>query len=135
MPSFRWSAVDGGGEVVSGVMEAPDRAIVVERLQRQGQIVLRADPADGRRGLGDLLQIELGGARGLDKAALAEVTRELAIMLAAGQDLDRALRFVVDNTRSARARKILGNVRDKVRGGSSLAVALAGEPRSVFTLY
>src|SRR5215467_12325122 len=124
MPSFRWSAVNGGGEVVAGVMDAPDRAIVVERLQRQGHLVLRADPADRRRGLGELLQIEFGGARGIDKAALGEVTRELAIMLAAGQDLDRALRFVVDNTRSTRARAILSNVRDKVRGGSSLAVAL-----------
>jgi general secretion pathway protein F len=96
-------------------MEAPDRGVVVERPQRQGHLVLRADPADRRRGLRELLQIELGGARGLDKAALGEVTRELAIMMAAGQDLDRALRFVADNTRSARARSILGNVRDKVR--------------------
>jgi general secretion pathway protein F len=135
MPSFRWSAINGGGDVVGGVMEAPDRAAVVDRLQRQGQIVLRADPADRRGGLADLLHIELGAARGLDKAALSEVTRELAIMLAAGQDLDRALRFVVDNTRSTRARSILANVRDKVRGGSSLAAALAGEPRSFSKLY
>jgi general secretion pathway protein F len=135
MPSYRWSAINGGGDVVRGVMEAPDRAAVVERLQRQGQIVLRADPGDRRRWLADLLQIDLGRARGLDKSALAEVTRELAIMLAAGQDLDRALRFVVDNTRNARARAILGNVRDKVRGGSSLAAALAGEPRSFSRLY
>jgi general secretion pathway protein F len=135
MPAFRWSAVNGGGDVVHGVMEAPDRTTVVERLQRQGQIVLRADPAEGRRGLGELLQIEIGGARGLDKAALGEITRELAIMLAAGQDLDRALRFVAENTRSARARGILGNVRDKVRGGNSLAAALAGEPRSFSKLY
>src|SRR5271167_2171500 len=146
MPSFRWSAINGGGDVVGGVMEAPDRGVLVERLQRQGHLVLRADPADRRRGLRDLLQIEFGGARGLDKSALSEVTRELAIMLAAGQDLDRALRFVVDNTRNARARAIdntrnararaiLGNVRDKVRGGSSLAAALAGEPRSFSKLY
>src|SRR5438132_4817781 len=135
MPSFRWSAVDGGGDVVRGVMEAPDRAIVVERLQRQGQIVLRADPADRRRGLGELLQIDFGGARGIDKAALGEVTRELAIMLAAGQDLDRALRFVADNTQSARARAVLANVRDKVRSGSPLAAALASEPRSFSKLY
>ena len=135
MPSFRWSAINGGGDTVGGVMEAPDRGTVVERLQRQGHLVLRADPAGRRRGLGGLLQFELGGARGLDKAALGEVTRELAIMLAAGQDLDRALRFVVDNTRSARARDILGNVRDKVRGGSSLAAALAAEPRSFSKLY
>src|SRR6516162_3548766 len=135
MPSFRWSAINGGGDTVNGVMEAPDRGAVVERLQHQGHLVLRADPADQRRGLRELLQVELAGARGLDKAALGEVTRELAIMLAAGQDLDRALRFVADNTRSARARSILGNVRDKVRGGSALAAALAGEPRSFSKLY
>jgi general secretion pathway protein F len=135
MPSFRWSAINGGGDTVSGVMEAPDRGTVVERLQRQGHLVLRADPASQRRGLSELLQFELGGARGLDKSALVEVTRELAIMLAAGQDLDRALRFVVENTRSARARSILGNVRDKVRGGSSLAAALIAEPRSFSKLY
>jgi len=135
MPSFRWSAINGGGDVARGVMEAPDRSAVVERLQRQGQIVLRADPADGRGGWAELLQLELGRTRGLDKAALGELTRELAIMLAAGQDLDRALRFVVENTRNARARAVLGNVRDKVRGGSSLAAALAGEPRSFSKLY
>jgi general secretion pathway protein F len=135
MPSFRWSAINPGGDVVRGVMEAPDRGVVVERLQRQGQIVLRADPAEGRRGWADLLQIELGRSRGLDKPALGEVTRELAIMLAAGQDLDRALRFVVDNTRNARIRAILGSVRDKVRSGSSLAAALAAEPRSFSRLY
>jgi len=135
MPSFRWSAINGGGDVVRGIMEAPDRLAVVERLQRQGQVVLRADPADQRRGLADLLQIELGRARALDKATLGAITRELAIMLAAGQDLDRALRFVVDNARNTRARAILGNVRDKVRGGSSLAAALAGEPRSFSKLY
>jgi general secretion pathway protein F len=135
MASFRWAAVNGGGEVVRGVMEAPDRAAVVERLQRQGQIVLRADPADRRRGLSELLQLDLGGTRPLDRAALAEVTRELAIMLAAGQDLDRTLRFVADNTRSARARAVLGAVRDKVRSGSSLAAALAQEPKSFSKLY
>jgi general secretion pathway protein F len=135
MAAFRWSAINGGGEVVGGVMDAPDRGTVVERLQRQGQIVLRADPAGGRRGLADFLQLELGRTRGLDKGALGEATRELAIMLAAGQDLDRALRFVVDNTRNARARAILGNVRDRVRAGSSLAAALALEPRSFSRLY
>jgi general secretion pathway protein F len=135
MPQFRWSTVNSGGDVASGVMEAPDRTSVVERLQRQGQIVLRADPADRRSGLSALLRLELRGTRGLDGTALTDVTRELAIMLAAGQDLDRALRFVVENTRSARARATLGNVRDKVRAGSSLAAALAGEPRSFSKLY
>ncbi len=135
MPSFRWSAINSGGDVVHGVIEAPDRDALVDRLQRQGQIVLRAEPMGGRRSIADLLRIEIGARRGLDRASLGEVTRELAIMLAAGQDLDRALRFVVDNLVNERARAILGEVRDKVRGGSSLAAALAAQPRSFSRLY
>src|ERR1700730_4863001 len=135
MPSFRWSAVTPGGEVMHGVTEAADRASVVERLQRQGQVVLRAEPADGRWRLSDLLQIELGGRRGIDRATLGEVPRELPIMLGAGQDLDRALLFVVENVGNTRARAILAEVRDKVRSGSSLAAALAAEPRSFSRLY
>lgn len=134
MPQFHWSAVSAGGDVTSGVMDAPDREAAVNRLQRQGQIVLRADLAEGAAWR-QLLQFELGGNRGLDKALLAEITRELAIMLAAGQDLDRALRFVVDHMRAPRVRAIMGRVRDKVRAGSALAAALAAEPRSFSQLY
>lgn len=135
MPSFRWSAVNNGGDIVNGVMEAPDRPTVVERLQQQGRLVLRADLAERRSDWRDLLHLDLGAGRGLDKAALTEITRELAIMLGAGQDLDRSLRFVVEHTRSVRARTILDTVRDKVRAGSSLASALAAEPKSFSRLY
>jgi general secretion pathway protein F len=135
MPSFQWSAIDPGGETVRGVIEAADRTAAVDRLQRQGQLVLRAEPADGRWRIADLLQAGVATRRGLDRSSLGEVTRELSIMLAAGQDLDRAFRFVIDNVGNARARPILSEVRDKVRAGSSLAAALAAEPRSFPPLY
>jgi general secretion pathway protein F len=135
LPSFQWSAINPDGDVVRGVVEAADRAAVVDRLQRQGQIVLRAELSDGRWRLEDLLKIEFGKQRRLDRSTLGEVTRELAIMLVAGQDLDRALRFVVENIGNTRARAILAGIRDKVRAGSSLAAALASDPRSFSRLY
>jgi general secretion pathway protein F len=135
MPSFEWSAIDPGGATVRGVIEAADRAAAVDRLQRQGQLVLRAEPADGRRRIADLLHAGIATRRRLDRSTLGEVTRELAIMLAAGQDLDRAFRFVIDNVGNARAKPILTEIRDKVRAGSSLAAALAAEPRSFPHLY
>lgn len=135
MPSFRWSAVTAGGDVVSGVSEAPDQASVVERLQRQGQVVLSAEPTGRRNLFAELMQLKIGRRRGVDQTTLGEVTRELAIMLAAGQDLDRALRFVVDNTGNSRARALLAEVRDKVRAGSSLAASIAAHPRTFSKLY
>ena len=135
MAAFRWSAISAGGDVIRGVTEAPDRMIIVEKLQRQGNVVLRAEPADRRGRMAEWLQFDIAGGRRLDSARLSTFTRELAIMLEAGQDLDRALRFVVENAGSSRAGTVLAAVRDRVRGGSSLASALAGEPRSFSRFY
>lgn len=135
MPSFEWSALSSNGDVSRGVLEAPDRAAAVDRLQHQGRIVLRAELAGSRSKLANLLHLELNRRRGLDRAAVAEFTREVAIMLAAGQDLDRALRFVVDNVGNSRARILLSELRDKVRSGSSLADAVGAYPQSFSRLY
>jgi general secretion pathway protein F len=56
-------------------------------------------------------------------------------MLLAGQNLDRALRVVVENIGDARARALIADVRDKVRAGSSLAAALMTQPGSFPRLY
>jgi|SRR5580658_42426 general secretion pathway protein F len=135
MPSFRYVSVDSAGQTQRGVMEAPDQAAVIEKLQRQGQIPMRAEPAGDRGFLDELFSIELGGRRGLTRQDVASVTRELSIMLGAGQDLDRALRFLVETAPNARVRKVMGQVRDKVRGGTSLAAALAQQPQSFNRLY
>jgi len=135
MPAFRYVAVDSAGQTQRGVMEAPDQAAVIDRLQRQGQIPMRAEPAGQRGFLDELFSIELGRRRGLSRQDVANVTRELAIMLGAGQDLDRALRFLVDTAPNARVRNIMGQVRDRVRGGTSLAAALAQQPQSFNRLY
>jgi general secretion pathway protein F len=135
MPSFRYVAVDSAGQTQRGVMEAPDQATVIERLQRQGQIPMRAEPAGKGGFLEELLSIEFGRSRGLTKSDVSAVTRELAIMLGAGQDLDRALRFLVETAPNKRVATIMGQVRDKVRGGTSLATALAQQPQSFNRLY
>jgi general secretion pathway protein F len=135
VPRFTYVAIDPAGEVRRGTMEAADEATVVQSLQRQGHTPMRAEPADARGPLASLLSLEIGGRQGLSRQELTDVTRELATMLAAGQDLDRALRFAVDTAPSKRRREVLERIREKVRGGSSLAAALANEPASFPRLY
>jgi general secretion pathway protein F len=135
MPAFRYTALDAAGHTLRGTMEAPDAASVVERLQRQGQIPMRAEPAGRRNFLGELLTAEFGRGQAMGREDVANVTRELATMLAAGQDLDRALRFVVETAPNPRIRLVMDRVRGKVRGGSALAAALAQEPGSFTRLY
>ena len=115
-----------------GTMEASDEAEVVARLQRGGSIPMRTSPAGGS--LGQLLHVELG-RRGLSRAQVTELTRELSIMLGAGQDLDRALRFLAETARNGRVRAVVEALRGTVRDGGSLAVALGQHPDSFPALY
>jgi general secretion pathway protein F len=134
MPSFRHVAIGPGGVLSQGVMEAASEAAVVEQLRRQGSIPMRIEPADRGR-LADLLPSGLLQRRGLGRQEVADLTRELAVMLGAGQDLDRALRFLIETAARPRVARVLGALRDAVRDGSAFAAALAQHPDSFSRLY
>jgi general secretion pathway protein F len=116
-------------------MDARSEAELVDRLHREGSILMRAGPASSRSGILELLSSEIGRASGLRRQELANFTRELAIMLDAGQDLDRALRFVVETAPNARVGRVTEQLRNAVRDGSSLASALAKHPKSFPPLF
>jgi general secretion pathway protein F len=129
MITFRYTAIGAGGERLAGLMEAASEADVIVRLQRQGTMPLRAVPADKATRWPGLLQMDLGGRRGLRKQDVADLFRELATMLTAGQDLDRALRYMQE-TASPRVRPTITGLRDAVRDGSPLSAAMSRYPAS-----
>ena len=127
MTTFRYTAIGAGGERLAGLMEAATAAEVIVRLQRQGSMPVRAEPADKASRWTGLLQMDLGGRRGLRKQDVADLIRELATMLTAGQDLDRALRYMQE-TAPRRMRPTVTGLRDAVRDGSPLSVAMSRYP-------
>ena len=130
MPRYRFRALRGG-ELFKGEQEgaAPDE--VAARLQRQGVMVLAIAPAG--KGF-DWSSGPLGGAA-LRRGELVELTRELASLLAAGQDLDRTFKLMTEEAPNRRIAQVLGRVRDAVRDGASLTAAMQAEPRSFPQLY
>ncbi|MBV9784141.1 MAG: type II secretion system F family protein [Acidisphaera sp.] len=135
MPQFRYVAITPSGEYARGTMEAASEAAVVERLQREGSLPVRAEPEGRGSFFADLLHMEFGRRGALRRQEVANVTRELAIMLAAGQDLDRALRFLVETAPNPRVRGVMEQLRATVRDGGALATALAQHPASFSQLY
>jgi general secretion pathway protein F len=122
---FRYEAVSAAGEAIAGEMEAETRAVVIERLQLLGHVPIRAEAAE--RGLARLLAWEWKPrARRLKNLPL--LTQQLATLLHAGLSLDRALELAQGMATRAAERDCLGAVLDKVKGGSSLADALAAQP-------
>ncbi|MDQ2765337.1 MAG: type II secretion system F family protein, partial [Pseudomonadota bacterium] len=127
MTMYRYTAIGAGGKRLAGVMDAPTEAEVIARLQRQGTMPIRAEPADKASRWAGLLQMNVGNRRGLRKQDVADLIRELATMLSAGQDLDRALRYMQE-TASSRVRPTITILRDAVRDGSPLSAAMARNP-------
>jgi general secretion pathway protein F len=129
MTTFRYTAIGVGGERIAGIMEATTEAEVIARLQRQGTMPVRAERADKASRWAGLLHVDLRGRAGLRKQDVADLIRELATMLSAGQDLDRALRYMQE-TAPARVRPTVTGLRDAVRDGSPLSTAMARYPGS-----
>lgn len=132
MPAFRYVAITPGGAMVEGEMEAPDTAAVIARLRHQGNLPVRAEPARSGISVSTAFPWRRSALR---RQEVADLTRELAVMLGAGQDLDRTLRFLVETATKPRVVRILTEIRDAVRDGSPLANALAQHPGSFPRLY
>lgn len=135
MPTFRYTAVDNVGNRSSGFMDAANAAAVVDHFHSRHYLLLSADEL-GRVGkVVRFLNTDVALVRSLPRTAIVQFTRELAVMLQAGQDIDRALRFLVEVADAKSAKKILQSVRDQVRSGKSLATSLAEHPQVFSRTY
>lgn len=133
MSLFRYKAVNPAGEVIEDEMDGADQAGVVTRLQEMGYIPIRVEETTGKTG-------SAGAGPGwfhknrITQDDVGNLTREIATLLRAGLPLDRALSLLVGLSASEPVRQLLSQVREDVRGGAALSVAM--EARSgVFSRF
>ncbi|MBS0457346.1 MAG: type II secretion system F family protein [Proteobacteria bacterium] len=133
MAQFRYQALSATGEAIRGQMDAGSAEEVIGKLQEAGHIPIEAKRADEIEAAGDWTS--LFRAKALSAEQIGQFTEQLATLLAAGQPLDRALTILFDLPEAAAARKVIANVRDAVRGGSSLSSALEQQHGVFSRLY
>ena len=119
MPRFPYKAIDAAGQIQRGEMEAASEAEVVSRVQARGQMLLHADAPSWHGSILGLLNADLGARSGLGRKAVMRMTRELAVMLDSGQDIDHALRFMVSTAPDAKSRLLLEELRDAIQKAST----------------
>ena len=135
MTAYRFVAISPAGALVRGTTEAASEAEVVAFIRRQGNIPMRTETARSSASVFDALRGFEFSRSTLRRGEVAHLTRELAVMLGAGQDLDRALRFLDETAPSARVRAVIASLRDQVRDGATLHAALARHPGSFPRLH
>ena len=124
MALYRFEAAAASGELVTGEMEAVSQHAVIEHLHAQGYVPIRANTAQAGS-FARLLSNPFALRR--RKGDLVFVTEQLAMLLHAGLSLDRALEIAQSVTDGKVERDCLRSVLDEVRGGRSLADAMAAQ--------
>jgi general secretion pathway protein F len=126
---FKYRALDAQGVAQHGTLEAKDQDAAVTMLQKRGLMVLQIDTAslNGlRRALGSGL---------LNGAALVSFTQQLATLLGAGQPLERSLGILLKQPGQPQTRALIERIREQVKAGKPLSVALEEEGSQFSPLY
>lgn len=119
--TFEYQALDNGGKVVKGRIEAPHQGAVAGRLKTMGIAPVAINEVS-TTGLNR--EIRIGGGSGVKTKDLAVMARQLATMVAAGLSILRALSILSDQTENKALAKVLGQVRADVETGQSLSAAM-----------
>jgi len=133
MICFDYRAACTDGSVVAGTLSGTNQQDVIRQLRALGQIPIRIDEStqDKRTGSSRLSVRR----RKISERDIADMTRELAILLRAGMPVDRALGVLTTLAENPELETLLDDVRSEVKGGSSLANAVARHDHVFSRLY
>ena len=136
MPFFKYKAVSSAGEVQEGVLEAASTSAAVARVQSMGLIPIRAEEAGAVGGAAPAAgaRTQLFQRRNITQTDIGVMSRELATLLRAGLPLDRSFEILINLSGKPRMAELLANIRNEVRGGSSLSKALEAQ-KGVFSRF
>lgn len=132
MALYRYKAVSPQGETLQGEMDAGSPEEVVARLQEAGNVPINAEEAGaGGFSLAGLRALR----RGVSQNDIVMFTQQMATLLGAGLPLDRALSVLTDLAENERMGRMVADIRDRVRGGTTLSEALESQHGVFSRLY
>ncbi|HUN59926.1 MAG TPA: type II secretion system inner membrane protein GspF [Candidatus Binataceae bacterium] len=135
MPVFAYRGLSPAGQSVAGVIDADSPRTARGKLREQGIFpteLAEEDRALNTRSWREMLP-SFGGR--IPPTELALMTRQLSSLLGAGVQLTEALGALAGQSNRPVAKRMLSQVRERVREGTSLADALAAHPQTFSDLY
>ena len=129
MPTFHYRAMTATGAIVTGELDAPSEPAAIEEIRSRGHYPINAKHgAATASSWRDLLSKDVLPKRRFSPRGLMVATQELASLLRAGLELDRALEILVNLDETKPMADTFGAILEDVRGGRSFADALSDLP-------
>ena len=136
MPSFTYTAIDVAGKQVSGNLVVRNKSEAYRELESKTLTPITVFPSGEEaptRASRKAAQ-EAGSAK-LKRPELVLFTEELADLLDAGMQLERALKILHDRQANKSIKAVSGILRDEIREGARFSKALAKTSPSFDELY
>jgi general secretion pathway protein F len=137
MPVYEYTALDGAGKSVSGIIDADSPVAARQRLRGTGIFPVAvketsSKPAKGGASssvsVSNLFKRVTGGE-------LAATTRQLSILLGAGVPLVGSLDALISQATNPLLKRILAEVKESINEGNSFASALSQHPKVFSQIY
>jgi general secretion pathway protein F len=135
MPVFAYRGLAANGRSVAGVVDADSVRTARGKLRERGIFptdLTEEETAAQRRSISDYLP---SFGRRIPPSELSLLTRQLSSLLGAGVQLVDALAALADQSTRPVTKRLLSQIRERVREGTSLGDALAGHPDTFSDLY
>ena len=136
MPAFFYTAVDASGKQVSGNVIVRNKSEAYRELEARTLIPVSVGLEGDFAGKGkSKAATAKSGPRRLKRAELILFTEELADLLDAGMQLERALKILNERSTSPSIKAVAGVLRDEIREGTRFSKALGRASSTFDELY
>ena len=121
------------GEIIEGVIEADNRRLVINKLQKMQVFPISIQEKDAGKGLKQELSLNL--LRRVSMKDVMTFSRQMSDLLRSGLTLVRCLDVIVLQTGNPKLNSVIKSVRSDVQGGVSFSDALARHKKVFPNLY
>lgn len=128
---FNYQVKSVDGKTVTGLIESADEVTAVAELHNRGFVVLSLGVVQSGFLSGDLLQL-------FNRPKMKDVvvfTRQLSTLIEADVPLAEGMRMLANQTDNPVFSRVIGDISDKIEGGSSLSTAFAAHPKLFSQFY
>ena len=134
MPRYRFEALTYAGKSERGSVEAESTRAVRQTLMAK-QLVPVTIELETEWGQKPFWNKWFSQNKPLSRADLAVITKQVAILVRSGVQIDEALTVLAEETSQAHVKTVLQAVVSELRAGLPLSRAIAGQPQSFDSLY
>jgi general secretion pathway protein F len=129
MAEFAYKAVTSDGKLTNGRLEASDQRTVAQRIQSMGLIPISIEQSAAKSAQRRTYFQRIG------PRDILFFTEELSTLVKAGLPLDRSLSITAELASKPALRAVIQDILKQLKGGKSLAEALAAHPKLFSRLY